>query len=108
MQPHSVLTLGSAFSRTAWVGGASPSATPNATDSPESHALGRKVLNELQILVTPDTLLRWYRQLVASKSNYGHRRGPGRPRVMKTIVELVLRMALENRSWGYTRTKAHG
>src|SRR5450759_3589761 len=41
--------------------------------------------------------------MVACKWNYSHRRGPGRPRLMQTIVNLVLRMALENRSWGYTR-----
>ena len=41
--------------------------------------------------------------MVACKCNYSHRRGPGRPRVMQRIVNLVLRMALENRSWGYTR-----
>src|SRR6266403_2391448 len=68
----------------------------------KAQALGRKVLNELETLVTPDTLLRWYRELVASKWNYSHRRGPGRPRVMKTIVDLVLQMALENPSWGGT------
>ena len=71
----------------------------------KARALGRKVLNELETLVTPDTLLRWYRKLVASKWNYSHRRGPGRPRVMKTIVDLVLQMALENPSWGYTRIR---
>ena len=71
----------------------------------KAQALGRKVLNELETLVTPDTLLRWYRELVASKWNYSHRRGPGRPRVMKTIVDLVLQMALENPSWGYTRIR---
>src|SRR5207248_9470958 len=71
----------------------------------KARALGRKVLNELEALVTPDTLLRWYRELVASKWNYSHRRGPGRPRVMKTIVDLVLQMALENPSWGYTRIR---
>jgi hypothetical protein len=71
----------------------------------KAQALGRKVLNELQTPVTPDTLLRWYRELVASKWNYSHRRGPGRPRVMKTIVELILQMALENPSWGYTRIR---
>src|ERR1035438_8637114 len=71
----------------------------------KAQALGRKVLNELETLVTPDTLLRWYRELVASKWNYSHRRGPGRPRVMKTIVDLILRMALENPSWGYTRIR---
>src|SRR6202022_1814825 len=70
----------------------------------KAKVLGRKVLRELETLVTPDTLLRWYRELVASKWNYSHRRGPGRPRVMRTIVELILQMALENPSWGFTRT----
>src|SRR5450631_1487804 len=69
----------------------------------KAHALGRKVLNELHTLVTPDTLLRWHREMIACKWNYSRRRGAGRPRVMQTIVNLVLRMALENRSWGYTR-----
>src|ERR1022692_4747692 len=41
--------------------------------------------------------------MVACKCNYSHPRGPGRPRVIQRIVNLVLRMALENRSWGYTR-----
>jgi hypothetical protein len=58
----------------------------------KAQALGRKVLNELETLVTPDTLLPWYQELVASKWNYCHRRGPGRSRVMKTIVDLILRM----------------
>jgi putative transposase len=68
-----------------------------------AHALGRKALSELDTLVTPDTLMRWYRTLVAQKWTYTHRRGPGRPRTIKVIVQLILRMALENRSWGYTR-----
>jgi transposase InsO family protein len=63
------------------------------------------VLTELQTLVTPDTLLRWYRELVVSKWNYSHRRGPGRPRIMTMIVDLIVRMALENPSWGYTRIR---
>ena len=71
----------------------------------KAQALGRKVLNELETLVTPDTLLRWYRELVASKWNYSHRRSPGRPRLMRTIVERILQMALENPSWGYTRIR---
>src|SRR5260370_13554858 len=43
--------------------------------------------------------------MVACKWDYSHRRGPGRPRVMQTIVNLVVRVALENRSWGYIRTQ---
>ena len=68
-----------------------------------AQSLGRKVLKELETLVTPDTLLRWYRELVARTWDYSHRRGPGRPRTLRTIVDLVLRMAQENPSWGYTR-----
>jgi putative transposase len=71
----------------------------------KAYALGRKVLGELETLVTPDTLLRWHRQLVALKWTYTQRRGPGRPRIMQTIVNLILRMAQENPSWGYTRIR---
>jgi hypothetical protein len=63
-------------------------------------SLGRKVLNELETLVTPDTLLRWHRERVASKWNYSHRLGAGRPRIMDTIADLIVRIALETRSWG--------
>jgi putative transposase len=71
----------------------------------KAQALGRKKLKEIETLVTPDTLLRWYRKLVALKWNYSHRRGPGRPRVMASITDLVVKMALENPSWGYTRIR---
>src|SRR6266702_1886776 len=64
----------------------------------KAQLLGRKVLKELETLVTPDTLLRWYRELIASKWNYSHRRGPGRPRVMTVITDLIVHMALENSS----------
>jgi putative transposase len=65
--------------------------------------LGRRVLHELETLVSPDTLLRWYRELVARKWDYSQRRGPDRPRVMSEIVDLILRMAQDNPLWGYTR-----
>jgi putative transposase len=71
----------------------------------KARARGRKALNELETLVTPDTLLRWYRELIASKWNYSHRRGPARPRVMMAITDLVVQIALENPSWGYTRIR---
>src|SRR5882757_6601298 len=71
----------------------------------KAQLLGRKVLNELETLVTPDTLLRWYRELIASKWNYSHRRGPGRPRVMTAIADLIVKMAIENPAWGYTRIR---
>ena len=64
-------------------------------------AIGRQALGEVASLVTPDTILRWHRQLIAQKWTY-KRRSPGRPRVMEIIVDLVVRMARENRGWGYT------
>ena len=69
----------------------------------ERRRLARRALSELDTLVTPDTLMRWYRTLVAQKWTYTHRRGPGRPRTIQVIVQLIIRMALENRTWGYTR-----
>ena len=66
-------------------------------------AIGRKVLSQLETLVTPDTLLRWHRELVAQKWNLVHRRGRGRLRTKDKIASLILRMAEENPTWGYTR-----
>jgi putative transposase len=64
--------------------------------------LGRRGLDELETLVTPDTLLAWHRKLIAKKWTYA-RKGPGRPRLAQEITDLVLRMARENTSWGYER-----
>ena len=69
----------------------------------KAHELGRRALLELGTIVTPDTLLRWHRQLIARKFDYSHKRRPGRPRTMRVITELIVRMALENPRWGYTR-----
>ncbi len=68
----------------------------------KAKVLGRRVLNELETLVTPDTLLAWHRKLIAKKWTYA-RKGPGRPCVTQEITDLVLRMARENISWGYDR-----
>ena len=67
--------------------------------------LGRKRLEEVGTLFTPDTILRWHRMLVAEKWNYSERqeKRAGRPRVKQEIVDLVLRLARENASWGYDR-----
>ena len=51
----------------------------------KAQALGRKILSELQTLVTPDTLLRCYREMIASKWNYSHRRGPGWRSLLRAI-----------------------
>lgn len=67
------------------------------------NALGRKTLAEICSIVTPDTILRWHRRLIARKYDGSDKRKPGRPRVMQEIRRLVLMMATENRSWGYKR-----
>ena len=64
--------------------------------------LGRRALREVATLVTPDTILRWHRELVARKWTYARRR-PGRPGVRREIRRLVVRMATDNPRWGYTR-----
>jgi transposase InsO family protein len=69
----------------------------------KAKAVGRKALLELDTVVSPDTLLRWHRRLVAQKWNFVERRGVGRPGIMRHISELIVRMAQENRGWGYTR-----
>src|ERR1700737_3860472 len=69
----------------------------------KAKAVGRKALLELDTIVSPDTLLRWHRRLVAQKWNFVERRGAGRPGIMRHISELIVRMAQDNPSWGYTR-----
>ena len=67
-------------------------------------SLGRKALMELTTIVTPDTILRWHRTLVAKKWVYSEtRKSVGRPRIRQVIVDLILRFAKENPSWGYDR-----
>ncbi len=54
--------------------------------------LGRKMLEQLTTIVTPETILRWHRELVAAHWDYSKRRkSSGRPPVSQEIVELVLR-----------------
>ncbi len=65
--------------------------------------LGRRALDELETVVTPDTLLRWHRQLIAKKYDGSGNRGPGRPRITWEVEELIVRMARENPRWGYLR-----
>jgi putative transposase len=69
-----------------------------------AHPLGRTRLKDMATLVTPDTLMRWYKQLIAQKFDGSTMRRPcGRPRIAEEVEQLVVRMAEENPSWGYRR-----
>jgi len=59
----------------------------------KGRALGRKTLGKLGCIVTPDTILRWYRELIAKKYDGSKHRRPGRPRKASEIRALVVRMA---------------
>jgi putative transposase len=66
--------------------------------------LGRKALKDIARVAKPDTLLGWYRRLVAQKFDGSrHRAYPGRPLVSAEVEALVVRFARENRGWGYDR-----
>jgi len=66
-----------------------------------AYRVGRAALRAIATIATPDTLLRWRRQLIARKWTYA--RQPGRRNVLLEIRRLVVRMAEENPRWGYTR-----
>ena len=66
-----------------------------------AYRVGRAALREIATIATPDTLLRWHRQLIARKWTYVSQ--PGRRGVLLEIRRLVVRMAEENPTWGYTR-----
>jgi len=66
--------------------------------------LGKKALEEVANIVRPETILGWHRRLVAKKFDGSkNRQYPGRPRIDADIEELVVRIAEENKSWGYDR-----
>ncbi|HEY0483875.1 MAG TPA: hypothetical protein VGD37_40425 [Kofleriaceae bacterium] len=67
--------------------------------------LGRRALEQLAGLVTPDTILRWYRELIAKKYNGTAERQGGRPGTATSLQRLVVQFATENPSWGYTRIR---
>jgi hypothetical protein len=77
----------------------------NGAGWPSAKVLGRRALRGLACIVTPDTLLRWYGDLVARKHDGSRRWGPGRPPTQSALAKLVVRMALSNPGWGYTRIR---
>jgi len=69
-----------------------------------AHRLGRKALEDVANVVKPDTIMGWYRRLIARKFDGSKsRRYPGRPRIDGEIEQWVVRMAKENSDWGYDR-----
>jgi putative transposase len=68
------------------------------------HRLGREALRQVATIVTPDTIPQWHRQLMARK--WMHAKGrSGRRGVLAEIRRLVVQMAEENPTWGYTRIR---
>ena len=66
--------------------------------------LARATLRRLRLLVSPDRVLRWHRDLIKRRhASASANRGPGRPRTVASIRRLVLRLATENPSWRYRR-----
>jgi len=60
-------------------------------------------LKEIAAIATPRTLLDWHQRWIASKYDSHAKRSPGRPSTPGEVRELILSMAAENRTWGYTR-----
>ena len=66
--------------------------------------LGKKALEEVATIAQPDTILAWHRKCMDQQNAHApQRQSVGRPRIDKEIEALVVRMARENRAWGYDR-----
>jgi putative transposase len=69
----------------------------------KAQVLGRRVLAQIATIVTPETLLAWHRKLIAQKYDGTAHHAAGRPRTAGEVEALVVRLAEENRDWGYRR-----
>ncbi len=68
--------------------------------------LTRELLEATTVLFTPETVLGWYRKLIAQKYDGRENcKNPGRPRISQEIIDLVIRFKKENLHWGYTRIR---
>jgi len=65
--------------------------------------LGRKVLSDICCAFSPDTLMKWHRDLIAKKYDGSANRKLGRPRLSEALERLILKVAKHNRHWGYGR-----
>jgi hypothetical protein len=71
--------------------------------------LGKPALQEVTTIVKPDTILGWHRKLVAQKFDGSpQRQSPGRPNIDPALEGLIVRIAQDNRSWGYNRIVGAG
>jgi hypothetical protein len=70
----------------------------------KGRAIGRGALEQIGGLVAPDTILRWYRELIAKKYDGTSKRRRG-PDTASSLQRLVVQFATENPSWGYTRIR---
>jgi len=72
--------------------------------APLLHRLPRDVLRRIRLLVRPETVLRWHRDLIAARhARISRPKRIGRPPTVRSIRALVLRLARENSGWGYRR-----
>lgn len=67
--------------------------------------LGRKILQEVTDLFSPETILGWYRKLIAAKYDGSANRKGGRPKVRQEVIDLVLKFKQENARWGYRQIR---
>ena len=68
--------------------------------------ISRKMLEQCTVLFTPDTVLGWFRKLIAEKYNGSQNRGKvGKPQISQEIVNLVIRFKEENPRWDYQKIK---
>src|SRR5262245_61347509 len=66
--------------------------------------MGRRALEQVASAAKPETILAWYRKLIACKFDGSKQRSyPGRPAVCREVTELIVRMGRENSGWGYDR-----
>ena len=71
------------------------------------HRLPRSRLQQLRLIVSPDAVLRWHRDLLRRRhASRSRPKRPGRPPTIRSIKALILRLARENPGWGYRRV--HG
>jgi transposase InsO family protein len=82
-----------------------PTPIAGSSSAAASSNAGRRALEQLSGLVTPDTILRWYRELIAKKYDGTGRRGGGRSGIASALRRLVVQFATENPTWGYTRIR---